>query len=78
MITLSLKESGALIGTVDEADLELLIGQLEEESDLGHRLLHDLSDHRVARAEGRQRSAPRPLKEAVGDSEGVDLVWTES
>ena len=33
MITLSFKDSGTLIGTIDEADLQSLIDQLEEESE---------------------------------------------
>ena len=31
MFTLSLKDSGAFLGTIDDADLQLLVDQLEEE-----------------------------------------------
>ena len=33
MFTLSLKDTGALLGTIDDADLQLLIDQLEEEDE---------------------------------------------
>jgi hypothetical protein len=39
MFTLSLKNSGAILGTIDDADLQLLIDQLEEEHEEATDLL---------------------------------------
>jgi hypothetical protein len=78
MVTLSLKDSGTPLGEIDEADLQLLIDNLEEE-DEGD------TDYYVSPVTidwlEQNGASPRLidiLKKAVGDSEGVDVVWTES
>jgi hypothetical protein len=78
MVTLSLKDSGAPLGEIDEADLQLLIDQLEEEEEGD-------TDYYVSPMTidwlGQNGASPKLidiLKKAVGDSEGVDIVWTES
>jgi hypothetical protein len=78
MITLSLKDGGTVLGEIEEADLRLLIDRLEEE-DEGD------TDYYVSpmTIEMLERAGAGPhlldiLKRAVGDSEGVDIVWTES
>jgi len=75
MITLSLKDSGAFLGTIDEADLRLLMDQLEEETE-------EDSDYYVTPLtidllERGGAGAPlvRLLKGAVGSSEGVEVSW---
>ena len=78
MITLSLKESGAPIGTIDEADLGLLVGQLEEESEEDTDYYMTSATIELLEQKGASARLLDLLKEAVGDSEGVDLVWTES
>jgi len=78
MITLSLKDTGAILGEIDEADLQLLVDQLEEETegDADYYISPMTIDMLV-----RNGASPRLvslLERAVGDSEGVDIVWNES
>lgn len=78
MITLSLKDSGAPIGEIDEADLKVLVDQLEEES--GEDIDYYMTTATIELLEQNGASARLVdlLKQAVGDTEGVDVVWTES
>ncbi len=78
MITLSLKESGEYLGEIDEADLQLLIGQLEEEDEEDtDYYITPLTIEFLERGGGSPELI-RILTEAVGDSEGVEVVWEES
>ena len=77
MITLSLKDSDVLLGTITEDDLQLLIDQLEEEfeQDTDYYITPlsiDLLEESGARPE-----LIRMLRDAVGDTEGVDIVWRD-
>jgi hypothetical protein len=78
VVTLSLKESGALVGTVDEADLQLLMDQLEEESAEDTDYYITQATIELLEQNGASARLIALLTEAVGDSEGVDVVWTES
>ena len=78
MITLSLKDSGAPIGTIDEADLEVLVDQLEEESAEDTDYYMTTATIELLERKGASARLIGLLKRAVGDSEGVDIVWTES
>lgn len=76
MITLSLKETGAFLGTIDDADLQSLVDQLEEEHE-------DDTDYYVCPAtielleeSGASARLLKILKDAVGSSEGVEIAWT--
>ncbi len=75
MITLSAKDGGAVFGTISEEDLRLLIGQLEEEDseDTDYYVSTDTID--VLKKAGAGADLIRVLTEAVGDSDGVDVVW---
>lgn len=78
MITLSLKDSGELLGEITESDLQLLIDQLEEEDEEDtdyfiSPVTIDLLEQKGARPE-----LVTMLREAVGDSEGVDVAWEET
>ena len=46
MFTLSLKDSGELLGTIDDADLQLLVDQLEEE----HEMAEDVKSNETVDA----------------------------
>lgn len=78
MITLWPKDGGAALGSIDEADLQLLIDQLVEEDE-------EDTDYYITplTIEWLEQNGASPelveiLKKAVGDSEGVDVVWKES
>ncbi len=77
MITLSLKDGGDVIGTVDEDDLQLLIDQLveEDEEDTDYYITPMTID--LLEESGASAELVSILREAVGDSEGVDIAWEE-
>lgn len=75
VIKLSLKESGLVLGTIHEDDLQLLIDQLEEENEEDTDyyvtpLTIDLLEESGASAE-----LVQILRDGVDDTEGVDIVW---
>ena len=76
MITLSLKDNGAVLGTIDEADFKVLVDYLEEESetDVDYYISPETID--MLKDDGASPELLALLREAVGDSEGVDIVWT--
>ena len=77
MITLSLKDSGAALGTIDEADLRLLMDQLEEESETDTDYYINAATIDIIEENGDSAQLIALLKEAVGDTDGVDVVWSE-
>ena len=77
MITLSLKDSGALLGIIDEADLQLLMDQLEEESEADVDYYINPATIDILEENGASAQLIALLKEAVGDTDGVDVVWSE-
>jgi hypothetical protein len=78
MITLSLKESGALLGTIDEDDFEVLAGQLVEESESDTDYYVDSATIDLLQRAGASSRLVDLLRAALGDAEGVDIVWRET
>ena len=78
MITLSLKDSGTLLGTIDAADLALLIDELEEESESDTDYYINSATIDMLVENGASDRLVALLREAVGDSEGVEVVWRDS
>ena len=78
MITLSLKESGALLGTIDEDDFEVLAGQLVEESESDTDYYVDSATIDLLQRAGASARLVDLLRAALGDAEGVDIVWQEA
>jgi hypothetical protein len=76
MITLSAKESGAVLGTISEDDLRLLVDQLEEEDpeDTDYYVSPDTID--ILKESGASAELVRILTDAVGTAEGVEVEWT--
>lgn len=78
MFSLSLKDSGAFLGTIDDADLQLMVDQLEEEDsdDVDYYVCEDT----IALLEENGASAGllALLRKALGDAEGVDVVWKKA
>jgi hypothetical protein len=77
VITLLLKDTRSPIGTIDEADLRLLIDQLEEESETDVDYYIGAATIDVLEQNGASAHLIDLLRHAVGDSEGVDIVWAE-
>ena len=78
MISLSLKDGGTFLGTVEEADLQLLIDQLEEEDSKDTDYYIDAATIEFLEQAGASQELIRILKAAVGDGEGVEIVWTKA
>ena len=78
MITLSLKDGGEVLGTIKEADLQLLMDQLEEEDEGDTDYYVSPMTIDWLEQNGASPGLVALLKKAVGDSEGVDVVWQES
>jgi hypothetical protein len=78
MIRLFNKETKGLIGTIVEADLDTLVDLLEEEDseDTDYYLTPDTID--LLQAQGASAQLVSMLKQALGDSEGVEIMWERS
>ena len=78
MITLSRKDTGEVLGTIEESDLKLLIDQLEEEyeDDVDYYINPTTID--TLQEKGASPELIRLLKQAVGDSAGAEVVWKKS
>lgn len=78
MITLSFKDGGEVIGSIDEADLQFLADQLVEETDEDTDYYIDPTTVDFLEQHGAGTELISLLREAIGDSEGVEITWTES
>lgn len=78
MFILSLKDDGSFIGTIADADYQLLVDQLEEESD--EDTDYYVSSDTIAMLEegGASPGLIELLKKAVGTSEGVEVTWKKA
>ncbi len=78
MITLSLKDSGEVLGEIDESELQFLIDQLEEENEEDTDYYITPATIDMMEEAGAATELIDMLREAVGDSDGVDIEWWES
>jgi hypothetical protein len=75
MITLLLKDTGAHLGSIDEADMKLMIDQLEEEHRSDTDYYIDAATIDMLAQKGASSHLLKVLNEALGSSEGIDIVW---
>ncbi|MBI3919164.1 MAG: galactosyldiacylglycerol synthase [Betaproteobacteria bacterium] len=75
MIRLFNKETGAVLGSVSEGDLQLLVDQLEEEdsADTDYYVCADAID--LLESNGAGADLLNLLRRALGDAEGIDVSW---
>lgn len=78
MIKLTLKDTGTFLGTIDEADLQLLVDQLEEEHDRDTDYYVCPETIAILDKSGASASLLQILKDAVGSTEGVDIAWKKA
>jgi hypothetical protein len=78
MIQLHEKETGVFVGTITEAQLQLLIDQLEEESadDTDYYIDHATLD--LCEAAGAEAELLVLLRQALGTREGIEIVWSRA
>ena len=75
MITISLKTSGSLVGTISDAELQLLMDQFEEESSTDRDYYVDEQTVQMLEQNGASPALAALLRKAIGNSDGVDIVW---
>jgi hypothetical protein len=77
MIKLSDKETGKLIGQISAAELQILVDAFEEEGRDDHDYYIDASspDYLAEKFEG-SANLVAMLKTALGDKDGMDIVWS--
>ena len=78
MFTLSVKDTGAFLGTIDDADLQVLVDQLEEEHEQDTDYFVCPATIEILAANGASRGLLKILKDAVGTSEGVEVSWKKA
>jgi hypothetical protein len=78
VITLSLKDSGAPLGTIDDADMQVLRDQLEEESETDTDYFINAPTIELLEQNGASAAMVAMLRAAAGDSEGVEIAWSEA
>jgi len=78
MYKLALKDSGKALGTIDADDLQVLIDTLEEEdrADTDYFICADTID--LLDENGASPALVKMLKAAVGNSDGVEVVWQQA
>ncbi len=75
MPTLYLKESNQLLAEISEADLAHMVDVMEEESSKDKDYFIDLSTVDLLKAAGASEAVTGALASAIGNSEGIDVVW---
>lgn len=78
MFTLSLMDSGAVLGKIDAVDLQLLIDQLEEEHEADNDYYVCPTTIDVLEANGASAGLLKILRDAVGSSDGVEVAWKKT
>ena len=78
MVTLSLTESGAVLGSISDADLQMLVDQLEEESEEDTDYYVTAETIAMLEERGASETLVAVLKQALGTAEGVDVSWERS
>jgi len=77
MATLYDKDSGRLIGTITEEDLDFLMRQLEEEGLEDQDYYVDLATLDWFEDHGADPALLGILRAALGDSDGMEIAWRE-
>jgi len=76
MIQLTDSESGAVLGTIDEGQLQFLIDQLEEESPTDQDYYIDLATLEMFEEAGADGALVAMLRQALGEREGMEIRWS--
>ena len=75
MPRLILKESNRFLGVISEADVKVLIDQLEEEDMADDDYFIDGATVSILESAGASSTLVELLLGAIGDSEGIDVRW---
>ncbi len=69
------KQSGALLGTINDADVQCLVDVLEEEDSRDVDYFIDLATVDILEDNGASGEMVQMLRAAIGSTEGVDVRW---
>ncbi len=69
------KKSGALLGTINDADVQCLVDVLEEEDSKDVDYFIDLVTVDILEDNGASGEMVQMLRAAIGSTEGVDVRW---
>jgi hypothetical protein len=75
MPRLILKDSNRSLGVVSDADLKVLIDELEEEDMADTDYFIDSATVDILEASGASKALVDMLLAAIGDTDGVDIRW---
>ena len=78
MITLRLKDSGATLGSISEADLQVLVDQFEEESSTDRDYFIDEQTVQLLEEAGASPDACALLRKALAGTDGIDIIWSRT
>lgn len=78
MIQLRDKETGELLGSISEEDLQFLIDHLEEEYDEDTDYYLNRTTLEMLRNEGADESLIGLLEDALGDRDDVEIEWSRT
>jgi len=76
MIVLRAKDSGVVIGRISEEEYQLLVDQLEEESEDDTDYYITMATIDLLERAGGDEHLLEMLEKAVGDSEGLEISWS--
>lgn len=77
-VTLTDSETGAVIGTITEAQLDQLVDHLEEETPEDQDYWIDGATLDALAEEGVDAAVIALLRKAIGEREGVEVRWTKT
>jgi hypothetical protein len=72
------KDSGALLGDIEQEDLQVMIDAFEEESSTDQDYFVDAQTIDIVHRAGASDRLLHLLREIVGTSDGVDIRWEEA
>jgi hypothetical protein len=75
MPRLILKDSNRFLGTISDADVKVLVDQLEEEDMADDDYFIDGATVSILESAGASSTLVAMLLAAIGDSEGIDVRW---
>lgn len=75
MPRLLLKDSDRVLGNISDADVKVLIAELEEEDMADDDYFVDSATVSILEAAGASSALVDMLLAAIGDSDGIDIRW---
>jgi processive 1,2-diacylglycerol beta-glucosyltransferase len=78
MVTLKNKLNGQWIGSITDDQLQFLIDQLEEESKTDQDYWLNSAMIEIMQEKGADKSLIDLLRNAIGDNEDLEIIWSKS